>query len=53
MGIFKEEKTEKIRTSLKKMWLENFYDFVDNNVSGCSRDMMLDILKFDADFKTV
>lgn len=30
MGIFKEEKTEKIRTSLKKMWLENFYDFCDS-----------------------
>jgi V-type H+-transporting ATPase subunit d len=38
-GIFKEEKTEKIRTSLKKMWLENFYDFVENNLSGTSREV--------------
>jgi len=53
MGIFKEEKTEKIRTSLKKMWLENFYDFVENNLYGESQAMMIDILKFDADFKTI
>jgi V-type H+-transporting ATPase subunit d len=36
MGIFKDEKTEKIRTSLKKMWLENFYDFIEKNLSGTS-----------------
>jgi hypothetical protein len=41
MGIFKEEKTEKIRTSLKKMWLENFYDFVDSNLYGTGREVIL------------
>ena len=34
MNMFKEMKPEFIRTSLKKMWLEDFQYFCDKNLSG-------------------
>lgn len=46
-------KPEFIRTSLKKMWLEDFYDFCDTKLYGTSREMMIDLLKFEADAKTI
>jgi V-type H+-transporting ATPase subunit d len=36
MNMFKEMKPEFIRTSLKKMWLEDFHHFCSSNLSGQS-----------------
>lgn len=51
--FFKDVKPEEIRTSLKKIWLEDFYIFCEENLGATSKDFMLDILKFEADFKTI
>lgn len=52
-ALFKEMKPEFIRTSLKKMWLEDFYEFCQNNLNPTSKALMLDLLNFEADFKTI
>ena len=52
-GLFKEMKPEFIRTSLKKMWLEDFSEFCKTNLSATSQEMMVDLLNFEADFKTI
>jgi len=46
-------KPEFIRTSLKKMWLEDFIAFCQDNLSNSSQEMMLDLLEFEADMKTI
>jgi len=51
--FFQEVKPEEIRTSLKKIWLEEFYTFCEENLTGTSNDFVLDFLKFEADFKTI
>jgi len=51
--FFKDVKPEEIRTSLKKLWLEDFFAFCEEHLSATSQDFMLDILKFEADFKTI
>ena len=45
-NIFKELKPEYIRTSLKKLWLEDFYEFSLTKLNPTSRAMMCDLLKF-------
>ena len=52
-NIFKELKPEYIRTSLKKLWLEDFYEFCQTKLNPTSREMMCSLLKFEADFKTI
>ena len=52
-ALFKEMKPEFIRTSLKKMWLEDFHEFCENKLNPTSRELMDDLLKFEADFKTI
>ena len=52
-ALFKEMKPEFIRTSLKKMWLEDFHEFCLNNLNPTSVELMDDLLKFEADFKTI
>ena len=49
-NIFKDMKPEYIRTSLKKLWLEDFYDYCSKNLNSTSWAMMQDLLKFEADF---
>lgn len=51
--IFKEMKPEHIRNSLKKMWLQNFYEFCQTKLNDVSREMLEDLLKFEADWKTI
>ncbi len=46
-------KPEFIRTSLKRMWLEDMNDFVNHNLSGDSKQLMLDLVNFEADMKTI
>eukprot|EP00825_Cyclidium_porcatum_P031544 TRINITY_DN3341_c0_g1_i1.p1 TRINITY_DN3341_c0_g1~~TRINITY_DN3341_c0_g1_i1.p1 ORF type:complete len:409 (-),score=88.01 TRINITY_DN3341_c0_g1_i1:940-2166(-) len=53
LGLFKEMKPEFIRTSLKKMWLEDFYQFVKARLNSISVEMLVDLLNFEADFKTI
>ena len=52
-NIFKDMKPEYIRTSLKKLWLEDFYEFCLKSLNPTSLAMMVDLLKFEADFKTI
>lgn len=51
--LFKDIQPDIIRTSLKKMWLEDFYDFCESKLDGTSSEVMLDLLKFEADCKTI
>ena len=46
-------KPEFIRTSLKRMWLEDFAKYCEYNLVGESKAMMMDLLNFEADFKTI
>jgi V-type H+-transporting ATPase subunit d len=46
-------KPEFIRTSLKRMWLEDMNDFINKNMSGESNEVMTDLLNFEADMKTI
>ena len=52
-ALFKDLKPEYIRTSLKKMWLEDFYKFCEEKTNDLTKEYMCDILKFEADFKTI
>jgi V-type H+-transporting ATPase subunit d len=52
-NLFKEMKPEYIRTSLKKMWLEDFFVFAEAELNETSKAVMIDLLRFEADFKTV
>jgi V-type H+-transporting ATPase subunit d len=53
LNLFKEMKAEFIRTSLKKMWLEDFYEYCSTELNSTSTEMLMDLLKFEADFKTI
>lgn len=46
-------KPEYIRTSLKKLWLEDFYVYCEENLSSTSAGTVVEMLKFEADFKTI
>ena len=52
-NLFKELKPEYIRTSLKKLWLEDFSKFCEVHLNPTSNAMMDDLIKFEADFKTI
>jgi V-type H+-transporting ATPase subunit d len=52
-NIFKDMKPEYIRTSLKKLWLEDFYEWCKTHLNPTSRDIMEDLLKFEADVKAI
>jgi len=52
-NLFKELKPEYIRTTLKKLWLEDFSKFCEVNLNPTSNSMMADLVKFEADFKTI
>jgi len=52
-ALFKEMKPEFIRTSLKRMWLEDMDVFVANKLSGESQPVLKELINFEADFKTL
>ena len=52
-ALFKEMKPEFIRTSLKRMWIEDMYQFINEKFSGESLEVQLDLVNFEADFKTL
>lgn len=52
-NLFKEMKPEYIRTSLKKMWLEDFYRYSEENLPPTSKEGLVSLLKFEADFRTI
>jgi V-type H+-transporting ATPase subunit d len=45
-NLFKELKPEYIRTTLKKLWLEDFHAFCQQYLNATSDDMMNDLIKF-------
>lgn len=52
-NIFKEMRPENIRTSLKKMWLEDFYEFCTEKLNDTSSGILDDLLKFEADMRSI
>ena len=50
--FFKEEKPEKVRSSLKRVLMEDFYDFI-KKMNGTTAESMEEILFMEADFKTI
>lgn len=50
--LFRDMSTEHIRTSLLKMWLEDFYEYC-GKLDGDSKEMMQNLLKFEADLKSI
>ena len=46
-------KPEFIRTSLKRMWLEDMHQFVRTKFSGESLEVMLDLINFEAEVKQI
>lgn len=52
-ALFREMKPEFIRTSLKRMWLEDMHDFVRERLSGEGREVLEALVHFEADFKTI
>jgi V-type H+-transporting ATPase subunit d len=52
-ALFRDMKPEFIRTSLKRMWLEDLNQFVSKNLSGESQQLMHDLVNFEADMKTI
>mmetsp|Transcript_48385 Transcript_48385/g.67234 ORF Transcript_48385/g.67234 Transcript_48385/m.67234 type:complete len:387 (+) Transcript_48385:42-1202(+) len=53
INLFKDIKPETIRTTMKKLWLEDFFTFCEKKLSDVSNDFMLDLLNFEADYKTI
>ena len=51
-NALKEIKPEKIKNSLKKIWLENFYLYCQS-LEGMTRDIMMDLLEFEADCQSI
>lgn len=51
-NFFKEERPEKVRSSLKKILMENFYDFC-KNLNTTTAESMIEILEQETDFKTL
>ena len=51
-NFFKETKPEILRTSLKKIWLEEFIAFSET-LNSTSRVCLLNILNVEADFRTI
>lgn len=51
--IFKEMRPEHIRTSLKKMWLEDFHEYCIAKLNNTSVEILDDLLKFEADMKSI
>lgn len=51
-NLFREMKAETIRSNLKKLWLEDFYYFIEKlNDTTC--EMMTELLKFEADMRSI
>ena len=52
-NIFRDIKPEQIRSSLKKLWLEDFYEFCTTQLNPTSVVMLDDLIKFEADIKSI
>lgn len=51
--IFKDMRPEHIRTSLKKMWLEDFHEYCTTKLNSTSTEILDNLLKFEADMKSI
>jgi V-type H+-transporting ATPase subunit d len=51
-NVLQDLKPEKIKNSLKKIWLENFYLFCQG-LEGVTREIMMNILEFEADCQAI
>lgn len=51
-NFFKEERPEKVRSSLKKILMERFHEFC-LDLNATSAESMCELLELEADFKTI
>lgn len=51
-SFFKEEQPEKVRSSLKRIYLEAFYDYAQS-LNGTSAQIMRELLAAESDFRTI
>jgi V-type H+-transporting ATPase subunit d len=51
-NFFKETNNENMRACLKRLWMEDFYEYVQS-LNSISRDNMTNLLNMEADFKTI
>lgn len=49
----KDYTPEKIKHLLKKIWFTELYLFVEDNLNDTTKEIMLDLLKFDSDLQTI
>ncbi len=52
-GVFREMKAEHIRTSLKKIWLEDFHQYCLRALDAESASVMQGLVNFEADLKAI
>lgn len=50
---FKDMKAENIRNALKKMWMEDLYTFCQEKLNPTSAEILVSLLKVEADFKAI
>ena len=51
-NVLQDLKPEKIKNYLKKLWLENFYLFVQD-LDSITKEIMMDLLEFEADCQAI
>lgn len=51
-AFFKETNNENMRACLKRLWMEDFYEWVQT-LNSISRDNMVTLLNMEADFKSI
>lgn len=49
----KDYNLQQIQLRVRKIWLNEFYDFCDTTLEETSRHVMCDFLKFEADLQTM
>jgi len=52
-AIMRDYKPAKIQHLIKKIWMNEFHYYCENTLSGGSKDMMNDLLRFESDCMTI
>jgi V-type H+-transporting ATPase subunit d len=51
-NFFRETNNENMRACLKRLWMEDFYEFIQT-LNPISRDNLMELLEMEADFKAI
>jgi vacuolar-type H+-ATPase subunit C/Vma6 len=49
----RDYRPEKIKNLLKKIWITELFNYVNDNLNGTSVEMLSEILKFESDCQTI